>query len=51
LQYNRNRWYDPNLGRWLSQDPIGFSAGDPNLYRYVGNNVPNLADPSGLAGR
>jgi RHS repeat-associated protein len=48
LQYNRNRWYNPNLGRWLSQDPIGFRAGDPNLYRYVGNNTVNSTDPSGL---
>ena len=29
-------------------DPSGFSAGDANLYRYVGNNVLNATDPSGL---
>jgi hypothetical protein len=40
--------YDPKPGRWLSQDPIGFDAGDANLYRYVGNNPPNGIDPSGL---
>ena len=28
LQYNRNRWYDPALGRWMSEDPIGFAGGD-----------------------
>jgi len=49
LQYNRNRWYDSNTGRFLSEDPIGF-AGDPsNLYRYVGNGPTNGTDPSGLA--
>jgi RHS repeat-associated protein len=37
LQYNRARYYDSTTGRWLSQDPLGFAAGDANLYRYVGN--------------
>ena len=48
LQYNRARWYDPNTGRWLSQDPIGFAAGDENLYRNVNNSPTNATDPSGL---
>ena len=48
LQYNRARWYDPSTGRWLSKDPIGFEAGDANLYRYVGNGATTKADPSGL---
>ncbi len=48
LQNNRARWYDPTTGRWLSQDPIGFSAGDANLYRYVGNRPTSVSDPSGL---
>src|SRR5947209_4115396 len=39
--------YDPRIGRWLTMDPIGFDAGDPNLYRYVNNNATNLRDPSG----
>ncbi len=47
LQYNRARWYDPATGRWLSQDPIGFAAGDVNLYRYVRNGPTNAIDPSG----
>jgi RHS repeat-associated protein len=51
LQYNRARWYDPAQGRWLTQDPIGFAAGDVNLYRYVGNSPTNATDPSGLDGR
>ncbi|KLU02240.1 biogenesis of outer membrane [Rhodopirellula islandica] len=49
LQNNRARWYDPATGRWLSNDPIGFAAGDANLYRYVGNGPTNAIDPSGLA--
>jgi len=47
--YNYNaRWYDPGTGRFLSQDPSGFDAGDPNLYRYVGNSPLNGTDPTGL---
>jgi RHS repeat-associated protein len=48
LQYNRARYYDPKIGRWLSQDPIGFAGGDSNLYRYVGDNTENGIDPVGL---
>ncbi len=44
----RNRVYSPNLGRWLSNDPLGFNAGDQNWYRAVGNNPGNGLDPSGL---
>jgi uncharacterized protein RhaS with RHS repeats len=40
--------YDPTVGRWLSEDPIGFEGEDPNLYRYVGNSPTNFTDPSGL---
>jgi RHS repeat-associated protein len=46
--YYRGRLYDPATGRFLSQDPIGFAARDPNLYRYVGNGATNATDPSGL---
>jgi RHS repeat-associated protein len=48
LQNNLNRWYDPSVGRWMSQDPIGFGGGDANLYRYVGNSPLGYRDPSGL---
>jgi len=41
------RWYDPVIGRFLTQDPIGYFGG-MNVYAYVGNNPVNLADPSGL---
>jgi len=49
LQYNLFRWYDPTVGRWLSEDPIGFAAGDANLARYVGNMPTTYVDSSGLA--
>jgi RHS repeat-associated protein len=45
LQYNRARWYDPGSGRWITQDPLGFDAGDSNLYRYVANE-PTIYDDS-----
>jgi hypothetical protein len=40
--------YDPTTGRWLTEDPSGFDAGDANLYRYVGNGPTNAIDPEGL---
>lgn len=40
--------YDPSIGRWLSEDPIGHEAADPNLYRYVGNSPITAVDPTGL---
>ena len=44
----RLRTYDPVLGKFISKDPLSFAAGDVNLYRYVGGNVTNFTDPSGL---
>jgi RHS repeat-associated protein len=46
--YIRARHYQPQQGRWMSADPIGFNGGDRNLYRYVGNDSINRLDPSGL---
>lgn len=43
----RARWYDPKIGRFTSEDPIGLSGG-VNQYVYVGNNPVNATDPSGL---
>ena len=48
LYYYRARYYDPMEGRFVSKDPIGFAAGDVNLYGYVQNNPVNWVDPSGL---
>ena len=47
LQYNRARYYDATTGRWMSQDPMGFDAGDSNLYRYVHGQPTIATDPSG----
>jgi RHS repeat-associated protein len=47
LYYNRARYYDAATGRFLSQDPLGFDAGDNNWYRYVGNDPLNATDPTG----
>jgi RHS repeat-associated protein len=47
LQYNRARYYDSVNARWISQDPLGFDAGDSNLYRYVRNRATVSADPNG----
>jgi RHS repeat-associated protein len=48
LAYYRARYYDPNVGRFISVDPLGFEAGDTNLYRYVSNNSTNYTDPTGM---
>jgi RHS repeat-associated protein len=50
LDYYRARYYDSSVGRFISEDPIGFSAGDSNLTRYVGNSPTNFTDPSGNVG-
>lgn len=47
LYYMRARYYDPQLGRFLSEDPAGVRAG-LNLYRYSGNDPVDNRDPSGL---
>ncbi len=48
LYYYRARYYDPKIGRFISEDPIGFDSGDPNFYAYVENNPVSLVDPEGL---
>ena len=48
LYYFRNRWYEPETGRWLSPDPIGISGG-LNLYAFCGNDPVNFVDPMGCA--
>ena len=46
----RNRFYYPALGRFLQSDPMGFSAGDMNLFRYVNDDPIDGSDPTGLIG-
>jgi len=41
------REYDPRTARWLQRDPIEASSGDPNFWRYCGNDPVNRADPTG----
>jgi len=50
LYYYRARYYESEAGRFISNDPIGFEAGDANFFRYVGNGPTNATDPSGLQG-
>ncbi len=48
LYYYRARYYDPKIGRFISEDPIGLAGGDINYFSYVGNNPVNEIDPMGL---
>ena len=45
--YVRARVLEPQKGRWLTEDPIGFMGRDWNLYRYVMDQPSNSSDPSG----
>jgi RHS repeat-associated protein len=47
LYYMRARYYDPQLGRFISEDPIGI-AGGLNVYAFAGGEPVNRSDPSGL---
>ncbi|MFO7607501.1 MAG: RHS repeat-associated core domain-containing protein [Desulfurivibrionaceae bacterium] len=47
LYYYGIRYYSPELGRWLTMDPIG-ERGGLNLYGFIGNNVSNSVDLFGL---
>ncbi|WP_017931467.1 RHS repeat domain-containing protein [Robiginitomaculum antarcticum] len=50
LTYMQARYYDPNIGRFLSIDPVGVTPSTPgmfNRYSYVGNDPINAIDPDG----
>lgn len=47
LSFYRARYYSPQSGRWLNEDPIGL-AGGSHLSAYVANNPTRLIDPFGL---
>ena len=44
----RNRVYCPSLGKWLSNDPLGFNAGDPGSFRAYKNNPTQSLIPVGF---
>ncbi|MFI6084319.1 RHS repeat-associated core domain-containing protein [Streptomyces sp. NPDC051217] len=46
LLHYRNRYYDPESGRFISQDPIGY-AGGTNLYQYALSSPTTYTDPTG----
>jgi RHS repeat-associated protein len=48
LYYYRTRYYSPSIGRFISEDSIGFAGGNTNLYTYVLNDPVNWTDPLGL---
>jgi RHS repeat-associated protein len=48
LYHFRHRDYSATLGRWTQNDPLGYNAGDVNLYKYLGNKPVKGLDPSGL---
>ena len=49
IYYNRARFYDPVLGKFIAEDPLGFASGDTNLYAFAWSNPRNWKDPSGLS--
>ncbi|MGB8061505.1 MAG: RHS repeat-associated core domain-containing protein [Candidatus Sulfotelmatobacter sp.] len=48
ISYYRARYYDESVGRFITEDPIGFIGGQ-NFYRYVYNSPIGLNDPWGLS--
>jgi RHS repeat-associated protein len=46
-QFNA-RYYNPGAGRFVTQDPASFTAGDMDLYAYTFNHPTSVSDPSGL---
>jgi hypothetical protein len=45
--YDGYRYYSPQLGRWITRDPIG-ERGEFNLYAFVGNRATDTSDAWGL---
>src|SRR5581483_7466955 len=49
ISYYRNRYYDPGIGRFLSEDPPKLNGALNNVYGYVLNNPVLYVDPYGLS--
>ena len=49
LYFYRARYYDPTIGRFLSEDPIGGEDGKQNFYTYASNDPVDRFDPTGLS--
>jgi RHS repeat-associated protein len=47
LFFYRARYYNPLLGRFISEDPLGIDGADYNLYAYALNDPINSGDPMG----
>jgi RHS repeat-associated protein len=47
LMYFRNRYFDPEMGRFVTADPLGYVDG-PSQYGFAGNDPVNSGDPLGL---
>ena len=48
LYYYRARYYNPLIGRFISEDPLGFAGSGQNLYAYASDSPINFRDPMGL---
>lgn len=48
FHYMQHRYYSAQLGRFISEDPLGLEAGDVNFRRYCFNNPLGFTDPTGL---
>ncbi|WP_295924798.1 RHS repeat-associated core domain-containing protein [uncultured Xanthomonas sp.] len=47
LLYYRARYYNPAIGRFISEDSYGFGGGDANFYAYALGNPISVNDPTG----
>ena len=47
LYYYRARYYDPNIGRFVTEDPMRYRGGSADFYSYVSNSPIRYTDPQG----
>jgi RHS repeat-associated protein len=48
LSVTMARYYNPGIGRFVSEDPIRYAGGDINFYPYIANRPVQYRDPFGL---